>query len=296
MSDSAPPPPALPRAACTVVPWTVVAWPTSASDSPRSPDPAHLSAVAACVRAAAEMAARDGFVVLRGAIATDSLRDLAATAFAAARDVGLLTPDGAMISANTISDNPTAPWQGDAFTDPRWLRLQQQVLPTRAFTTVGDSSAILSVLAVLFGEGVTTRRGDICRLLAPNAPAHTTRPHQDHWYVGGSLSVWTAWIPLRDCPMDAGGIAVLAQDRGVGLLPHSSLGDERQGCAVADDARWHSSDLLAGDIVLFNCLTVHRAWHNLHPTRPRVSVDYRYQPASALLDITRADGTKAGTA
>ncbi len=289
-ATAATPPAAQTRTACAVVPWTMIVWPPDDLGDSTATDNLHSDAVEACVRAAADSAARDGFVVLRGAVHADALSALATTAFAAACDEGLLTPDGAMVPASA-----TEPWRGDAFTDPRWLRLQQQILPTRAFTSVGDSPAILRVLAALFGEGVTTRRGDICRLLAPNAPAHTTRPHQDHWYVGGSLQVWTAWVPLRDCPMDTGGLAVLSQAQDTGLLPHSSLGDARQGCAVASDARWYSSDLLAGDVVLFNCLTVHRSWHNLHPTQPRMSVDYRYQPASARLDITRVDGTTAGT-
>jgi len=42
------------------------------------------------------------------------------------------------------------------------------------------------------------------------------------------------------------------------------------------------SDLKAGDVVLFSCLAVHRAGDNL-ADRLRISVDYRYQPASASI-------------
>ena len=37
----------------------------------------------------------------------------------------------------------------------------------------------------------------------------TTPPHQDPWYIGGTQEVWTAWVPVGDCPDEFGGIAVL---------------------------------------------------------------------------------------
>jgi ectoine hydroxylase-related dioxygenase (phytanoyl-CoA dioxygenase family) len=63
---------------------------------------------------------------------------------------------------------------------------------------------------------------------------------------------------------------------------------------VADDAAFAAAPLAAGDAILFNCLTVHRALPNVTPDRVRISVDFRYQPASEPIHVVRIDGTRAG--
>ena len=51
-------------------------------------------------------------------------------------------------------------------------------------------------------------------------------------------------------------------------------------CYVADvyDGRWRYSPFAAGDVVIFNCLTVHKGVPNRSASL-RLSVDMRYQPA-----------------
>ena len=126
------------------------------------------------------------------------------------------------------------------------------------------------------------------------APHLTTPPHQDHWYTGGTTNLWTAWIPLTDAPLELGPLAVLPGSHQGGLLPHRGQGDGRQGVDVADDAAFAAAPLAAGDAILFNCLTVHRALPNVTPDRVRLSVDYRYQPTSEPIHVVRIDGTRAG--
>ena len=116
--------------------------------------------------------------------------------------------------------------------------------------------------------------------MSPHTPEFTTPPHQDHYYVRGSTELWTAWLPLDDCPAEQGGLAVLPRSHTRGLLPHAGEGPGRQGATVPDDSEWATSDYACGDVLLFHCLTVHRALHNLTLNRLRISVDYRYQPAS----------------
>jgi ectoine hydroxylase-related dioxygenase (phytanoyl-CoA dioxygenase family) len=52
------------------------------------------------------------------------------------------------------------------------------------------------------------------------------------------------------------------------------------GTDVPENVAWATSDLAAGDVVLFSALTVHRALDNVTSDRLRVSVDFRYRPAS----------------
>lgn len=285
--------PAAARADCRVEPWTVF----SGSEGQREGDSVEEGPGDACkpdatgwsnakITEAAAFARTRGYVVLRDAVSRQAIEALASTVQAAGEAVGVLTQDGTMTAGG---------WRGSPFDDPRWVQLLQRVLPDETFLNVGDAPTILQVLRALFGEEVRTRRGDICRILAPARPLQTTRPHQDHWYLGGPPLVWTAWLPLHDCTVDEGGLGVLPNSHKGGFLPHSGDGNGRQGCEVDTDAVWVAGDLRAGDALLFHCMTVHRAWHNLGEVRPRVSVDFRYQPSSAGIHTDRVDGTKAGT-
>ena len=163
--------------------------------------------------------------------------------------------------------------------DERWLSFQQQVLPLPEFVALGRHSAVLGILEQVLGGAVLSDRGNTCRVMSPRAPEFTTPPHQDYYYVKGSTELWTVWLPLGDCPAELGGVAVLPGSRAWGLLPHAGEGPGRQGAAVSDDSVWATSDYECGDVLMFHCLTVHRAMDNVSPDRLRVSVDYRYQPA-----------------
>jgi ectoine hydroxylase-related dioxygenase (phytanoyl-CoA dioxygenase family) len=163
--------------------------------------------------------------------------------------------------------------------DERWLSFQQRVLPLPEFVALGRHSAILGVLENVFRGPVVSDRGNTCRVMSPRAPEFTTPPHQDYYYVKGSNELWTVWLPLGDCPTEQGGLAVLPGSRGLGVLPHAGEGPGRQGVLIGDDSVWATSDYACGDVLMFHCLTVHRALDNLSPDRLRISVDYRYQPA-----------------
>ena len=63
---------------------------------------------------------------------------------------------------------------------------------------------------------------------------------------------------------------------------------------MPDDCQFAAAALAAGDAILFNCLTVHRALPNVTRDHVRLSVDYRYQPADEPIDVLRVDGTYAG--
>ena len=164
--------------------------------------------------------------------------------------------------------------------DDRWVAFQQEVLPLPEFAALGHHPVILDVLAKLFGEPVRTDRGNTCRIMSPDAPELTTPPHQDHYYVRGSTALWTVWLPLVDCPAEQGGLAVLPGSHKWGLLPHAGDGPGRHGTSVSHDSVWATADYASGDVLMFHCLTVHRALNNVTADRLRVSVDYRYQPSS----------------
>jgi hypothetical protein len=166
-------------------------------------------------------------------------------------------------------------WQGRD--DARWLALQRATLSDPLFRQLGDQPALFRVLEALFGTTPARANRDICRLAMPGCAHLTTRPHQDHYYIAGSRRLWTAWMPLVDCPLELGPLALLPGSGRQGLLVHVE-GD--QGAEVAPDAEWVTAPLAPGDVVLFHCLTVHRALENRSHDKLRASVDFRYQPAA----------------
>ena len=185
-------------------------------------------------------------------------------------------------------------WEGNPFESKRWLELQRRVLPSAELRALRSSDRVMAFFEALFGEPPLVERGDVCRVVWPGDPP--TRPHQDHWYVGGSPEVWTLWFPLTPCPVEAGPLAVIAGSHRGPLLPHVGTGAGSQGCAPSPDSQWSAVDVAVGDAVVFNCMTVHRSLPNLRTARPRVSVDCRYQPHSEPIHTARVDGTDARAA
>jgi len=225
-----------------------------------------------------QRAAEHGYLALRGIPGPEAVAPLRVFVQDVGESLGLLGPAREPHGAPVAS--PGAALTGTGYDDPRWLALQERVLADPLFAAVGDCAELLRVLEALFDGPVLTRRGDICRVVLPEAPHLTTPPHQDHWYTGGSTNLWTVWIPLSETPLDLGPLAVLPGSHVRGLLAHAGHGAGRQGVRVIDDERFASAPLAAGDAILFNCLTVHRALPNVTRDLVRLSVDYRYQPAN----------------
>jgi ectoine hydroxylase-related dioxygenase (phytanoyl-CoA dioxygenase family) len=237
-------------------------------------------------------AAEHGYLALRGIPGPEAVASLRTLIEHVAESLGFLRQAHEGCAAPLV--RPGAELTGTGYDDPRWLALQERVLADPRFAALGDDAGLMTVLEAMFDGPVLTRRGDICRLALPCAPHLTTPPHQDHWYTGGTTNLWTVWIALTETPLDLGPLAVLPGSHLSGLLPHAGHGVGRQGVSVAGDPQFAAAPLAAGDAILFNCLTVHCALPNVTRDRVRLSVDYRYQPASEPICVERVDGTRAG--
>jgi len=156
---------------------------------------------------------------------------------------------------------------------PGWVSLQAEVLVLPEVDALRRHPFVLGVLERVFGRPAEAGRGDVCRIAPPSAPELTTPPHQDAAYTAADL--WTAWIPLGDCPISLGGLAVLPGSHREGLREH---GEGATGAATPPGAPWASTDYSCGDVLLFSALTLHRALPN-ESDRLRLSVDFRYAPA-----------------
>lgn len=218
-------------------------------------------------------AAEDGYLFFRGLLDPGLISRARVGALRACRAVGWLASGGQLM------DGVVAPGArpGD-YNDPAYVEVSRRVLSMAEFAEIREHPAIIGVLEKLFGGPVLTQQGDVCRVMAPNQPELTTPPHQDRFYFQEAADLWTVWLPLGDCPLALGGLAILPGSHRLGLLAHSG---ERIGPhieSVDEAAVWAAGDFWRGDVLMFNNLTVHRAGENRTPDRLRISVDCRYKP------------------
>lgn len=165
--------------------------------------------------------------------------------------------------------------------DPRWQGFYNDVLCIRDFHALALDPALVGMFESLFGEPVLAHSRNICRLVFPDLNTHSTPPHQDNYFIGGSDETWTAWIPLGDCPEELGGLAVNRGSHRRGMLETSEgVGPGGRQVSVEDDSAWVGGRYECGDVIILHSLTIHQGRDNLTADRLRLSADYRYQPRS----------------
>ncbi|MCH9670918.1 MAG: phytanoyl-CoA dioxygenase family protein, partial [Gammaproteobacteria bacterium] len=121
----------------------------------------------------------------------------------------------------------------------------------------------------------------------------TTQPHQDKVHIGGDTN-YAMWVPLGDCPMEKGSLAVATASHVDGVLD-TRVGTGAGGMDIAAPVTgtWVTGDFKAGDVLIFSDVTVHQALPNRTPEL-RQSFDARYQPLSRAVADKNLD-TYAGT-
>jgi len=165
--------------------------------------------------------------------------------------------------------------------DPKWQAFYNDLQEVRDFHALALDPRIVKALEVVFGESVLPHSRNICRLVFPNSASHSTPPHQDNLYIGGSEQTWTVWIPCGDVPVSLGGLAVAKGTHRQGKLEDkAAVGAGGRQVVVADDTVWVGGDYACGDVIFLHSLSVHQGRDNLSGERLRASCDFRYQPRS----------------
>lgn len=123
----------------------------------------------------------------------------------------------------------------------------------------------------------------------PSSVDWTTAQHQEYYGPQGSPDFCVVWIPLLDCPLARGPLAVAEGTHRAGLYPVEFHLHEFHGVQAKGDftEQWRASDMQAGDVLLFNCFTVHKALPN-ESGGIRLSASMKYQPESHPLCETSA--------
>ncbi len=218
---------------------------------------------------------RDGYLFLR------DFADKAAI-LEARRDMAAILAGVGWTDAGTDPDEAITSHPAVLAGTPDFTPVYDTIQCLESFHSLAHDAAILDLLAEILGPDVLLQPSNIARVIFPSGLEHTTPAHQDFVHIQGTPDVWTAWLPLGDCPESLGGLSVLTGSHKAGVLPVSkSLGAgglrahfERIG------GEWVSSPFNVGDVLFFHSHTVHRGLPNRSGNRIRLSVDYRYQRAS----------------
>ncbi len=226
-------------------------------------------------KALCQRADRDGYLYIRDFVDKEAVLQ-------ARHDIANVLQEVGWIDAGTDPMETITSHSPHVSGEPEFSPVYDKVQMLESFHTLAHDKAIMRVIGNLLGGDVLLQPSNIARFIFPTNLEQTTPAHQDFVHIQGTPDVWTAWLPLGDCPHRMGGLSVLTGSHKKGILPVSrALGAgglrahfEKIG------GEWVSSPFENGDLLFFHSHTVHRGLPNLSGDRIRLSVDYRYQRAS----------------
>lgn len=222
----------------------------------------------------------DGYLFLRNIVPTEALRVLRDQVTAILADIGWIAHGAERIRARAVA-SPCR--EGE----PRYFEAMDRIVKLEAFHCLAHEPALLNVMRQVLGDTAFPHPLAIARLVFPQSPELATPPHQDYPNNQGTPELTAAWVPLGDCSVADGSLAILEGSHRFGVLPlHFHLGPGNRRAVLRSEmasCRWVGADFKVGDIVLFPSLTVHRAMENLNPDCMRLSVDFRYQQEGEAL-------------
>jgi len=159
--------------------------------------------------------------------------------------------------------------------DTAFKEVYDRVFELESFHTFPHQPALQKLMKQLVGPELFIHPKSAARLIFPNFDRGIVHAHQDHTAVAGDSESFTAWIPLHDCPLEAGPLRILDGSHRFGLQPTG----ETQGYIPSGSEKgdgWVEGELKAGDVLIFHSLTVHEALPNLSG-KLRISLDCRFQ-------------------
>ena len=219
----------------------------------------------------------DGYLFLKGLIPAADVAGLRTKTLAIAADAGWFRPgtDSALAIAN--------PAAACVDPEPAYLAVYKPMYRLQDLHAIAHHPAVLAVLTSMLGGEVLPHPRLILRNVFPQRPDYTTPAHQDFPHIQGTPETYSVWVPLGDCPVEYGGLAIAAGTHRDGVLPFR-LATGAGGMEVAEpfEGRWVAGDFAMGDAIIFHSLVAHKALPNLSD-RLRQSVDNRYQRTDAPL-------------
>ena len=216
-----------------------------------------------------------GYLFLKGLFSREQILDVRAQLLEKAAAGGWLRPG--TDSKQGIAD-PTA-----ACKDPeeRYMRVYRGIWNDETLHRLRIEPRVLNLFERIFGEPALVHPMFVQRNIFPQSDTFdfTTGMHQDKVHIGGATN-HALWVPLGDCPIEKGPLAVAAGSHAAGVLD-TKVGSGAGGMdiCVPIPGTWVTGDFSAGDALVFSDTTVHQALPN-HTPELRMSFDARYQPVS----------------
>jgi ectoine hydroxylase-related dioxygenase (phytanoyl-CoA dioxygenase family) len=216
-----------------------------------------------------------GYVMIRGLLSPEDLNPLLGDVTAVLHRAGWLRSD------RDPFDRIASTGAACCEVDSAFKAVYDQVFCLPSFHVLPHHPVLQHVMMLLVGPHLLIHPKSTARLIFPNFERAITHAHQDYTAIAGDEATFTAWLPLHDCPLDQGPLRVLEGSHRFGLQPtagqtgHIPPGTERGG-------DWVGGEIYAGDLLLFNSLTVHEAAPN-RSNRIRISLDCRFQSSEGAV-------------
>jgi hypothetical protein len=227
--------------------------------------------------------AEQGYLFFRRLIPADDVLDVRRAVLELCREAGWMDRSVDLMDGVVAPDMlPTTEGQ------PVYMAVYRKVLKLALFHDFPCHPALMRIAQQLLDGQVLVHPRRIGRMTLPNYLAATTPPHQDHYYIRGSIDTYSCWTPLGACPITLGGLAVWPGTHRRGFLDHSvhhpgAVGGRGVPVDPAE-AVWHTTDFEPGDALFFHAFTIHKALPNLSGDRLRISTDNRYQRDDDAID------------
>ncbi|MDO8693503.1 MAG: phytanoyl-CoA dioxygenase family protein [Sheuella sp.] len=214
-----------------------------------------------------ERLTEDGYLFIRGLIPRNDVLQVRSGLLNIANEYGWFDKNSPVTEgvANTSLDATTLRSATMAAVNRMWC--DEEVHRLRIHPNV------LSLFERIFKEPALTHPKFTLRHFFPNLSP--TDSHQDHVHVGG-VKFCSMWVPLGDCPVDQGVLAIASKSHKEGVLKAKFAG---MGIIDHPSWEWVTGTVNAGDVLIFTNTTVHKSLPNL-TNKIRLSFDGRYQPAS----------------
>lgn len=218
--------------------------------------------------------AKDGYLFFRGIVPTERLLDLRDQITTILAELEWIKGGDERMQARAIC-RPRREGQ------PKFFKAHDRIIKLEALHSMAHETNLMNVMRAALGESAFPHPLSIVRLVFPDSPELATPPHQDFPNNQGTPNLTAAWMPLADCAIEDGSLAVLEGSHKYGVLPLKfHLGAGNRAAVLTEEmkaGRWVGADFKLGDVLLFPSLTVHKAMENHNTESMRLSVDFRYQ-------------------